>query len=63
MEDISIRAQEELTCRLLIDYARAFHSDPQNRRAYESWLAARKKHEAKGCGSGERIRSSSKHPG
>ncbi len=63
MEDISIRAQEELTCRLLIDHARAFYSDPQNRRAYESWLAARIKHEARGCGSDELIRLGPKRPG
>lgn len=63
MEGISIRAQEELTCRLLIDYARTFYSDPQNRLAYESWLAARIKHEAKGCGSGGCIRSSPKRLG
>lgn len=61
MEDISIHAQEELVCRLLLDYARVFYSDPKNRRAYEAWRAAKESHEIEGQAIGEGIRSSPEH--
>lgn len=61
MEEISLDAQEELACRMLLDFAKAFYSDPKTRRAYEAWRAARKSHEVERQDVGEDIRPSSEH--
>ena len=41
MEDTFLCAQEELACEMLLDFAKVFYSDPQNRQAYKTLAAAR----------------------
>jgi hypothetical protein len=41
------KAQENLMCSLLIDYAKDFYRDPANQAAFESWLNS--KRETQSC--------------
>ncbi|MCI6760056.1 MAG: hypothetical protein MR590_04830 [Clostridiales bacterium] len=36
-----LHAQEELTCRLLLDYAKSFFADPENLLRFEAWQRQR----------------------
>ena len=36
-----VKADEELLCRWILDYAKEFYKKPENQRAFEDWLAKR----------------------